>query len=168
MAAQSNPFRQEADRRKFEQLGCIANILARHPGLSARSLAFLRGWTENAVAHGQVEIFFCDGLPLGYVAWAYLSEEVIGRLLHTDYFPHWSEWNEGRHVWIMDLCLVSDLLNASVEDFYCERFADEGRVFWSSELGDRVYRFDVRSRRTSTISRTGFLERIGREREAAE
>ena len=122
----------------------------------------LRHWTENAIAHGQIEIFFHGGFPSGYVAWAHLSEGVIGRILFSDYIPHWSEWNEGEYVWIMDAGLLTDADSSEFIDFCCRKFAAKRYVFWSAEGADAgaVRRLDVSNRRTSSMSRESFMRKI--------
>ncbi|WP_334054499.1 toxin-activating lysine-acyltransferase [Burkholderia cepacia] len=157
-----NGFWQKSDQRKFGQLGCIVNVLARHPEFSSRPISAVRRWTENAIAHGYVEIFFHGGFPAGYVAWAYLTEEVIGRVLFSDYVPHWTEWSEGDYVWIMDVCMLTESGSLELLDFYSRKFFEDRQVFWCVENsgGGKVCRFDILNRRTSSISKRGFMKKI--------
>ncbi|UJH72255.1 toxin-activating lysine-acyltransferase [Burkholderia cenocepacia] len=157
-----NEFWQESDRLKYTRLGCIVNILARDPNFSSRTISMLRCWTENAVAHDQVEIIFHGGVPSGYVAWAYLSDAVIGRILFSDYVPHWSEWSEGEYVWIMDACLLNDPTSWEFINFCCKKFEKERFVFWAGE-GENigvVYRLDASDGRISSISRENFMRKV--------
>ena len=155
---------RRGDEQKLYQLGCITNILARHTHFSLNTFSWLRSWTENAIAHKQLEIFYYQGAPVGYIAWAYLTEDVIGRILYSDYIPHWSEWYEGDFLWIMDYCMLQTYQPREVIDIFCKVFSEERYVFWSMETSDAslVFRLDVAKKRVSSMPKNRFMETIGK------
>jgi cytolysin-activating lysine-acyltransferase len=66
------------------------------------------------------------GEPTGYVLWAFLSDEVASQMIaNPDRLLHYSEWNEGLNLWIIDFVaqpgfarkLVSALRNGPLREF---------------------------------------------------
>ena len=67
-------------------------------------IASLAVWLEPALLLEQLAIVHDErGVPLGYVAWALVTPEVLIRLVSSPLtLLHISEWNEGECLWIMD------------------------------------------------------------------
>jgi hemolysin-activating ACP:hemolysin acyltransferase len=63
---------------------------------------------EPAARHQQLKLYFnSEGEPVAYVAWAFLTQAVAERILcKNDLTLHASEWNEGQHLWIIDLLVI--------------------------------------------------------------
>lgn len=88
-------------------LGAIVRIRARVSMMDDFSV-YLSKTALPAIMTRQIEVFYASDLePMGYVMWAYLSDDVSasmeaspGRGLHE------SEWNEGIALWIIDLVVV--------------------------------------------------------------
>jgi cytolysin-activating lysine-acyltransferase len=63
--------------------------------------------------------FFRDhgGNLTGYLTWALLAEDSERRLIHDpEVLFHFSEWNEGDRLWIMDLVLTEGSLREVVKE----------------------------------------------------
>ncbi len=60
--------------------------------------------TMTAVKLNQVCVMFNQrGEPSGYALWAFLSDEVAAEMTsNPDRILHYSEWNEGLNLWILD------------------------------------------------------------------
>jgi len=62
-------------------------------------------WILPAVQHRQFHVLFAsNGRPVGYVTWAFVSDDTLTRL-RTDSVTvlDASEWNEGLNLWIVDV-----------------------------------------------------------------
>jgi len=67
-------------------------------------LAALKYWTAPAIELNQIALFkSLQGMPIGYMTWAFLSDEVSTRMeMDAINVLHISEWNEGLNLWILD------------------------------------------------------------------
>jgi len=149
---------------KFTHLGYVLNILAQNKEQCYRTAADIRELAENAIAHDQIEFYFQQTFPVGYVAWAYLSEEVIGRMLYYHHKLHFSEWYEGKYLWIMDICFIDKRHENLWFDFLCRIFAKYKYIYWSDNTfnSNRIYKINIKSRRISYIETAKFMEILGR------
>lgn len=85
--------------------GHIAYLMARQPAYREYPLAVMTDWLDVPITLDQVQVFFdaATHAPVGYVTWAFLSAEVERRWLsEPSTLLHYSEWNEGDRLWIMD------------------------------------------------------------------
>jgi hemolysin-activating ACP:hemolysin acyltransferase len=68
------------------------------------SIASISLQVQPAIQLEQIEV--CHdwrGNPVGYATWAYVTDEVADELCRDgDRLLHFSEWNEGLNVWIID------------------------------------------------------------------
>jgi cytolysin-activating lysine-acyltransferase len=71
-------------------------------------VACLAAWIEPAIHHGQIAFLYDRGKkPQGYLTWAFLAEDTEKRVVtDSEVLFHLSEWNEGDHLWIMDLVVL--------------------------------------------------------------
>lgn len=93
-------------RGHARQLGLAVMLMLQDKSYSEMQVLCVKVWTEQAILHNQIRFFFNDlGAPVGYVTWAYLSEDVEKKFLQQGVcLLHPSEWNEGERLWILDLC----------------------------------------------------------------
>lgn len=85
--------------------GHLAFLMARQCDYREYPLAVMIDWLEIPIALDQVQVFFHASSyePVGYVTWAWLTPEVEQRWLgDPSVILHYSEWNEGERLWIMD------------------------------------------------------------------
>jgi hemolysin-activating ACP:hemolysin acyltransferase len=69
---------------------------------------YLRHALKISVTEGNFEIFYSQGKPIGYWAWANTVRESVSRLKRTGRYPFFAyEWNEGRISLIIDVCFYS-------------------------------------------------------------
>lgn len=88
------------------QLGLATMLMLQCKEYSEYQILCLKVWTEQAILHRQIKFFFNDlGAPVGYVTWAYLSEEIENKIAREGLcLLHPSEWDEGDRLWILDFC----------------------------------------------------------------
>jgi len=88
----------------FQRLGEVAAVMLQSPLHRRHQIASLAVWLEPALLLEQLAIVHDErGVPLGYVAWALVTPEVLIRLVSSPLtLLHISEWNEGECLWIMD------------------------------------------------------------------
>ncbi|MUV15352.1 toxin-activating lysine-acyltransferase [Noviluteimonas gilva] len=93
-----------ASNEYFARLGEIAGVMLQSPLHRRFQIASLAVWIEPALLLEQVAVLYDrDGVPLAYVAWAQLSQDVLARVsADPRTMLHISEWNEGECLWIVD------------------------------------------------------------------
>jgi hemolysin-activating ACP:hemolysin acyltransferase len=68
---------------------------------------YLQHALKISVTEGNFEIFYSEGKPIGYWAWANTVRESVSRLKRTGRYPFFAyEWNEGRITLIIDVCFI--------------------------------------------------------------
>ncbi|MDQ1920917.1 toxin-activating lysine-acyltransferase [Massilia pseudoviolaceinigra] len=93
----------------FLILGCARYRLLR--------VASVGGWLQSPILLKQI-CFFYDtlGNPIGYITWAYLSADVEQRFVaDPDFLLHFSEWNEGERLWIIDFVAPNGMVREIVD-----------------------------------------------------
>jgi cytolysin-activating lysine-acyltransferase len=87
----------------FSQIiGDIIFIMMKAPYYKHLFLNDLEWLVLPAVKLRQMRIFRDENMPLGYISWANISEEVENRLLEGIYRIKPNDWNSGDRVWIID------------------------------------------------------------------
>lgn len=92
-------------------------------------VACISEWLIPPIAFGQILVFRnASGLLVGYVTWAFLTEDVERRLLNDpQVLLHFSEWNEGDRLWLLDFVSTQgsarQLLRQVRDHFKDHRFA---------------------------------------------
>ncbi|MFS2015411.1 toxin-activating lysine-acyltransferase [Massilia sp. CT11-108] len=92
-------------RDAAETRGHVAYLMSQQLVYREYPMACLTAWIETPINIDQIKVFFdpTTSLPLGYVTWAWLAPDVEQRwLTDPDATLHFSEWNEGGRLWIMD------------------------------------------------------------------
>ncbi len=155
---------RDGDKKRLMLLGSVTSILSRHPQYANRPVSWVRHRVEDAIAHQQLDLFYYRGMPVGYVSWAYLSEDIIGRILYSDYTLHWTEWYEGDYLWIVDHCMLRHCVEAEIIAQFCQLFAGHRFIYWASQLPecDLVFRLDIAKQRVSSMPAVRFMETISR------
>lgn len=76
--------------------GLAATVLRQSPQYCQYPIACIALWAEPAIWHDQIHIFHNEiGVAVGYMTWAWLTEETESRLIHdANVLLHISEWNE--------------------------------------------------------------------------
>lgn len=94
-----------------------------------------------AVRLGQIHfIYNRRHAPLGYVAWAFITEEVLNRLKEGQYDLHFSEWNEGDIVYLFDIVSPYGYAKELLSSFMRTNFSTKKRVF--AKKHGKQYFFD--------------------------
>ncbi|TDR41254.1 hemolysin-activating ACP:hemolysin acyltransferase [Tahibacter aquaticus] len=99
------PVQDPASIAFSRALGVVTQLTMRSPHYRAMPLAALAIWVEPAIRLGQIELFFdARGIAAGYISWALVSDETLQRLCSDGTsWLHFSEWNEGDNLWIVDM-----------------------------------------------------------------
>jgi len=134
-------FTDDLIRKKYEELGCVASLMLAQPAASKRDLVRLNAWILPAIELRQIKVFFdVSGKPVGFVTWAFLSDDVAWTVERGGFISHLSEWNEGYDLWLMDLSIHRGGL-ASVFQFIREKFSCEhDEFFWLTRRGSSALR----------------------------
>jgi cytolysin-activating lysine-acyltransferase len=91
------------------QLGTAALLMLQCRRYPHFPLASLQAWIQPAILLKQIKFFFdYKGNPIGYMTWAFLAPEVEKKWSSEPRtLLHFSEWNEGDRLWIMDFVAPS-------------------------------------------------------------
>ncbi len=103
-------FDQDAESAEFaRQLGTAAHLMLQCRSYAGFPMACLTAWIQPAILLRQIKFFFdYKGRALGYMTWAFLAPDVEERWLSDPrVLLHFSEWNEGDRLWIMDFVAPS-------------------------------------------------------------
>lgn len=88
---------------RLPTLGPVAWLYGRDDAKKHLTLADLDWAVQPPLILEQCRLFMKDKMPLGFISWAYVSEDVHHRLLkgNTRLEPH--EWKGGEHLWLIDV-----------------------------------------------------------------
>jgi hemolysin-activating ACP:hemolysin acyltransferase len=126
-------------------MGDIVSVLLSSPDYAHYKISTIGVWINPARRCGQIRIYYDHrGRPVGYVTWAFLTAESEQRLImNSATLLHYSEWNEGDRLWIMDVVSphgyglsilkhVRDKLLADHDIFHWLRRNESGAVIRAS------------------------------------
>lgn len=87
-----------------ERLGLSLSVICRRGCYLDYPIASLKLWLLPPAQLSQLHVFVgLDRRLLGYMTWAWFSEETESRWMTGNVeMLHISEWNEGAHLWIID------------------------------------------------------------------
>jgi hemolysin-activating ACP:hemolysin acyltransferase len=117
-----------AQQMHAEGLG-MAAILYRD---AKRNLMDLFHIVSPAISHRRIQFFYNDnGMVVGYVVWATLSDQNHALMQAQQIRLHLSDWNEGPHLWILDLVapyghfrdIIQTLMKDTFEQYGCANYA---------------------------------------------
>lgn len=88
---------------RMPTLGPVAWLYGRDDAKKHLTLADLDWAVQPPLILDQCRLFMKDKMPLGFISWAYVSEDVHQRLQqgNTRLEPH--EWKGGEHLWLIDI-----------------------------------------------------------------
>ncbi len=88
---------------RLPTLGPVAWLYGRDDAKKHLTLADLDWVVQPPIILDQCRLFMKDKMPLGFISWAYVAEDVHQRLLqgNTCLEPH--EWKGGEHLWLIDI-----------------------------------------------------------------
>lgn len=94
----------EAATQRAVPYGFVASILYASKAHAHYPMSYLRDVIAPAMQHHLFRLYFNRrGVPVGYVVWAFVAEDVQTRFLQTGKWDlHESEWREGNLLWIVD------------------------------------------------------------------
>lgn len=110
---------------RFEQLG-MATELNYQAASRDRTVREIGGWVAPAIAHRQIKFAFDDNSrPVAYWTWAWLTSTVEQRITGGRLNGlHESEWNEGDHLWFVDLVCLPFYLPDVISHIAVAQFPD--------------------------------------------
>jgi cytolysin-activating lysine-acyltransferase len=103
-------FDQDAENAEYaRQLGTAALLMLQCQRYPYFPIASLAAWIQPAILLKQIKFFFdFKGRPIGYMTWAFLAPDVEEKWISDPrVLLHFSEWNEGDRLWIMDFVAPS-------------------------------------------------------------
>lgn len=133
------------------QLGNAVSIMMGTKRYLSFRIAALAAWLLPAVRIKQFKAYFDDkGRPVGYVTWAFLSDETQQRWqCDPDMILHHSEWNEGLNLWIIDFASPYGFTRAIMTDLRDNLFEGHKEIHWTRPRDNNVVRAPVVWRRRS-------------------
>lgn len=99
-----SPVASNYNKRNAELFGFALQICSINPRRQEWSIGRLSALIIPAVYHEKIRFFFNhDGIPIGYIVWAFPSPEIQNLLFHEpNYVLHESEWDEDGSLLILD------------------------------------------------------------------
>lgn len=99
-----SPVASNYNKRNAELFGFALQICSINPRRQEWSIGRLSALIIPAVYHEKIRFFFNhDGIPVGYIVWAFPSPEIQNLLFHEpNYVLHESEWDEDGSLLILD------------------------------------------------------------------
>jgi cytolysin-activating lysine-acyltransferase len=145
---------QKADSVAYcARLGAAVSLLQRSARHRKMPIVSITRWLKPALLLDQFRLFCSqdgnnEGVPVGFMTWAYLSPEVDARRRVSNRMPlHSTEWCEGHVLWIIDLVTLRGYAKSIIQ---C---AQETMFSESSEATFAQYHPDGRLRRIVTWRR---------------
>jgi len=84
-------------------LGDIVSLLLHSPIHRKWPFVWIERYLLPPLHHGQYRLFHRNGKPIGYVSWAWFSQEVEDRFLGGGYHLTLADWKSGDLPWIIEL-----------------------------------------------------------------
>ncbi len=103
-------FEQSESSADFtRQLGVAALLMLQCRRYPHFPIACLQVWVHPPILLRQIKFFYdYKGNPIGYMTWAFLATDVEEKWISDPKtLLHFSEWNEGDRLWIMDFVVPS-------------------------------------------------------------
>lgn len=99
------------------QLGTAISLILRCAAYRLLRVASVGAWLQAPILLKQITFFYDTlGSPVGYVTWAYLTPDVERRFLDDPGFLlHFSEWNEGDRLWMIDFVAPDGMVREIVD-----------------------------------------------------
>lgn len=98
----------ETSAEYAQMMGEACSLMTKSPTYCQYPVVCLHEWIRPALLLGQFALLKDHyRRSIGYLTWAYLSPTTERRLVgDPDVLLHLSEWNEGSHLWVLDLLLL--------------------------------------------------------------
>jgi cytolysin-activating lysine-acyltransferase len=121
---------------RLPTLGPVAWLYGRDDANKHLTLADLDWAVQPPLILDQCRLFMKDKMPLGFISWAYVAENVHQRLLqgNTRLEPH--EWKGGEHLWLIDIVtpfgqkeeMFGDLKQIGLFGMSANYFSGDGKI----------------------------------------
>ncbi len=89
-------------QRRLQLLGSITWLMLQSPQHRFYPLAELEARIIPSLMLNQFRYYEIDGQPIGFVNWAYLSEEVESQYQEGDFQLSAEDWRSGERLWAID------------------------------------------------------------------
>ena len=124
---------EERLNRWHRELGEIITLMLQTPAYSRYPIGSIGAWIQPAIFHQQARVFRdTRDVPVGYVTWAFLSPEVaVACSAQANRILHFSEWNEGDQLWLMDFLALPGWGRHLVNAIKNELFPCEACIRWA-------------------------------------
>ena len=133
-------------------LGYIVIIMKNNPVHYSLPISYLSKILLNATLQKNIKIYFnSEGVPVGYVAWAYLDRMTEMRIMKTNNSNITTEeWNGGESLWIMDFLSPHGNLNYILSNLRDEIFPHEKKIrYFRIKDGQKIYKEIVRNKKNN-------------------
>ena len=98
-------LKQQADKvmSKIPLLGAVSWLMMQQGSTRHTLLSELEWRVMPPLMLDQAKLYMKDKMPIAYVSWAYLSEEVAARYQQGPHHLAPSDWKSGNQPWLIDL-----------------------------------------------------------------
>lgn len=133
----NQPRDEQHTMSDLEQLGYAVQCMLMQPRYSLFYIKALQLWTIPAIQHRQIRFFFDHmGNVLGYITWAFPSEETLQRFVNDENFLfHVTEWDEDGAPLIVDFCCKPGSAHICLANFKEFGIGDHEKFFWRARRG---------------------------------
>ena len=128
---QANPTKQPDDTRTKEQenrvnlaplLGAATALMMESPLHQHLFISDMKWLLLPPLQLQQFRIFRKEGVPIGFISWAFLDEEAEERMLTGQIRLRPNEWNNGERLWLIDIVSPFGLYDDLIETVKREIF----------------------------------------------
>lgn len=134
-----NPGREESDSAQI--LGFIGDLVRMSPYHASLPFGAFIGMIDSAISVDQIRLYFsASGDCVGYVTWAYLAPDVEQRFIKgRDLRLHFTEWNEGASLWVIDFLIPRNSLPYVMNDMRHNLFKGQEKItYFRIKSGRRI------------------------------
>lgn len=141
MAFEAAPAETDTNARILGEVVWLMSQTALHKNWPLSSVHW---WIAPALRHNQYRVYRQGNLPVGYVAWAYMSEDVERRYVKNTMSLTPTDWRSGDRLWFIDFIAPGGGASAITKDLKENVFPDgTGRVLRWREGNDTLSIFYV-------------------------
>lgn len=114
----------------LKEMGAVAFVMAQHGRHQDSPIKALASRIVPAAMARQIRIYYAShGTPVGYITWAWLSQDAERRWINVpDASLHQSEWTDGETLWVIDFLTFPGLERQLLNHARDTLFADQPSV----------------------------------------
>lgn len=112
-------------RKHYMLLGEVTSLILQSRLHHRYAIVRILTRTIPALKNNQFKIYYDKLKPVGYVSWAYISDEVEEKFKKADYDLKPDEWNCGDNLWFVEFVAIDGYATKFIDYLKKEVFADK-------------------------------------------